>query len=384
MHQHPKLSLVVHFAEIIDPRIERTKDHKLVDILVIAICTLLCGGETFNDMEEFGYAKHDWFKSFLELPKGIPSHDTFNRLFAALDPREFLDCFLRWTQALRETIAHEIVSIDGKALRRAYDKKEHLKYIVSAWAQENSLVLGQLKVEDKSNEITAVPELLRVLELSGCIVTLDAMGCQKNIAKEIKEADADYVLALKGNHQTVHQEVQQFLDDAVAEQKTWRPQDAKPPVAAAKLAVYEAVEKDHGRLETRRYYQSDQIRWFADLHCWEGLQSMGLVESIREIKGQKTVERRYYLSSLPLDVALFARAVRSHWNIENKVHWVLDVCFREDQSRARSGHAAENLATLRRLALNTLKREKTKKRSIKGKMLNASWDHAYLQRLLGI
>ena len=384
MHEHPRLSLVAHFAVIVDPRIERTRDHQLVDILVIAICTLLCGGETFYDMEEFGLAKFDWFKTFLHLPNGIPSHDTFNRVFAALDPHEFLDCFLRWTQALRETIAQEIVSIDGKALRRAYDQKENLKYIVSAWAQENNLVLGQLKVEDKSNEITVVPELLRVLELSGCIVTLDAMGCQKNTAKEIKEADADYVLALKGNQETVHQEVQQFLDDVLAEQKTWRPPGVKPSPAAAKLAVYETVEKDHGRLETRRYYQSDQIEWFADRQRWEGLKSVGMVESIREIKGQRTIERRYFLSSLPLDVPLFARAVRSHWNIENKVHWVMDVCFGEDQSRARSGHAAENLATLRRLALNMLKRETKKKRSLKGKMLNASWDHAYLQRLLGI
>jgi len=383
MHEHPRLSLVAHFAVIVDPRIERTRDHQLVDILVIAICTLLCGGETFYDMEEFGLAKFDWFKTFLHLPNGIPSHDTFNRVFAALDPHEFLDCFLRWTQALRETIAQEIVSIDGKALRRAYDQKENLKYIVSAWAQENNLVLGQLKVEDKSNEITVVPELLRVLELSGCIVTLDAMGCQKNTAKEIKEADADYVLALKGNQETVHQEVQQFLDDVLAEQKTWRPPGVKPSPAAAKLAVYETVEKDHGRLETRRYYQSDQIEWFADRQRWEGLKSVGMVESIREIKGQRTIERRYFLSSLPLDVPLFARAVRSHWNIENKVHWVMDVCFREDQSRARSGHAAENLAMLRRLALNMLKREK-KKRSIKGKMLNASWDHAYLLKFLGI
>jgi predicted transposase YbfD/YdcC len=384
MHEHPKLSLVAHFAVIIDPRVERTRDHKLVDILVIAICTLLCGGETFYDMEEFGKARFEWFKTFLQLPNGIPSHDTFNRVFAALDPREFLECFVRWTQALRETIAQEIVSIDGKALRRAYQKKENLKYIVSAWAEENGLVLGQLKVEDKSNEITAVPELLRVLELSGCIVTLDAMGCQRNIVKEIKEADADYVVALKGNQETVHQEVQEFLDEAVAEQKTWRPEGVKAPRVATELAFFETVEKDHGRIETRRYYQSTEIGWFADRHRWEGLQSVGMVESIREIKGQKTVERRYYLSSLGLNVRLFARAVRSHWNIENKVHWVMDVCFGEDQSRARSGYAAENLATLRRLALNMLKRETRKKRSLKGKMLNASWDHAYLQRLLGI
>jgi predicted transposase YbfD/YdcC len=384
MQTHPRLSLVAHFETLVDPRVDRTKDHKLVDLLVIAVCTLLCGGESFNDMEDFGHAKFDWFKTFLELPNGIPSHDTFNRVFAALNPREFLDCFLRWTQALRQTISQEIVSIDGKALRRAYKKKQDLKFVVSAWAEQNGLVLGQLKVEDKSNEITAVPELLRVLELGGCIVTLDAMGCQKKIAREIKEADAEYVLALKGNQETVHKEVKEFMDAAVAEHKSWRPKGAEVPPVVANLATFETVEKDHGRLETRRYYLSDQIDWFADRNSWEGLRTMGMVEATREINGEKSVERRCYLSSLPLDVHLFAQAVRSHWGIENKVHWLLDVCFHEDQSRARAGYAAENLATLRRLALNMLKREKTKKRGIKGKQLNASWDHAYLLRLLGI
>jgi predicted transposase YbfD/YdcC len=245
-------------------------------------------------------------------------------------------------------------------------------------------VLGQLKVADKSNEITAVPELLRVLELGGCIVTLDAMGCQKQIAKEIIEADADYVLALKGNQQTVHEEVKSFLDATLAEQQAPRPMGAKLSPAAAGLASLETVEKDHGRLEIRRYYQSKHLGWFADRAKWEGLQSVGMVESIREVGEQKTVERRYYLSSLGLHIETFARAVRSHWGVENKVHWVMDVCFREDQSRARAGYAAENLATLRRLALNMLKRENTKKRGIRGKQLNASWDHAYLLRLLGI
>jgi predicted transposase YbfD/YdcC len=339
---------------------DRRKEHLLTDVLVIAVCTLLCAGETFNDMEEFGKAKHDWFKTFLALPNGIPSHDTFNRVFAALDPQQFLDCFLRWTQSLRQAVAQEIVALDGKALRRALDQDQSVKYIVSAWAESNGLVLGQLKVADKSNEITAVPELLRVLELSGCIVTTDAMGCQKKIAGGIIEADADYVLALKGNQETVHEEVKTFLDAAVAERR----------------AVL--------RLEIRRYYQSAEISWFADLDQWEGLQSVGMVESLREINGKTSVERRYYLSSLPLGVATFARAVRSHWGVENKVHWIMDVCFREDQSRARAGYAAENLATLRRLALNTLRKEKTKKRSIRGKQLNASWDHAYLLRLLGI
>jgi predicted transposase YbfD/YdcC len=381
MPNHPQLSLIAHFKDLPDPRVDRTKDHELIDILVIAICTLLCAGESFNDMEDFGKAKQDWFKTFLGLPNGIPSHDTFNRLFAALDPKAFLDCFLRWTQSLRQAVAQEIVALDGKALRRALNGDGSVKYVVSAWAEDNGLVLGQLKVSAKSNEITALPELLRVLELAGCIVTVDAMGTQKKIAKEIIEADADYVLALKGNHQTVQEEVKSFLEATVVE-KNSKPR--KPSRAASHLAALETVEKDHGRIETRRYYQSTELDWFADRAKWAGLQSVGMVEAVREIGAHRTVERRYYLSSLPLGVETFARAVRGHWGVENKLHWVLDVQMREDQSRARAGYAAENLATLRRLALNLLKREKTKKRGIHGKQLNASWDHAYLLRLLGI
>jgi predicted transposase YbfD/YdcC len=377
-------SLVGHFGSLPDPRLNRTKDHDLIDILVIAICTLLCAGESFNDMADFGRAKQDWFKTFLTLRNGIPSHDTFNRVFAALDPKAFLDCFLRWTQSVRLAVPQEIVALDGKALRRALDKDQSVQYIVSAWAESNGLVLGQWKVADKSNEITAVPELLRVLELSGCIVTLDAMGCQKKIAKEIVEADADYVLALKGNQEKVHEEVKSFLDATVEEKQRPRPAGAPVPKAVQTLQSLETVEKDHGRLETRRYYQSDCLGWFADQGKWEGLASVGLVESIRELDGKTTVERRYYLSSLKLGVETFARAVRGHWGVENKLHWVLDVCFGEDQSRAREGYAAENLATLRRLALNLLKREKSKKRGIRGKMLNASWDHSYLLSLLGV
>jgi predicted transposase YbfD/YdcC len=377
-------SLLTHFQDLSDPRVNRTKDHDLIDVLVIAICTLLCAGESFNDMEDFGRAKLDWFKTFLALRNGIPSHDTFNRVFAALDPKGFLDCFLRWTQSVRQAVPQEIVALDGKALRRALDKDQSIQYIVSAWAESNGLVLGQLKVADKSNEITAVPELLRVLELAGCIVTLDAMGCQKKIAKEIVEADADYVLALKGNQERVHEEVKSFLDALLEERKRKVPKGALIPKEVATLNEFETVEKDHGRMETRRYYQSDYLDWFADKAKWEGLGSVGLVESLREINGTVTLERRYYLSSLKLDVQTFARAVRGHWGVENKLHWVMDVCFREDQSRAREGYAAENLATLRRLALNLLKREKTKKRGIRGKMLNAGWDHPYLLRLLGV
>jgi predicted transposase YbfD/YdcC len=384
MQSSAKLSLFEHFKTIPDPRVNRTLDHDLVDVLVIAVCCLLCAGESFNDIEDFGRAKEDWFKTFLRLRNGIPSHDTFNRVFAALDPKAFLECFLSWTQSLRAAIPQEIVALDGKALRRALNAEESPKYVVSAWAESNNLVLGQLKVEDKSNEITALPELLRALELAGCIVTLDAMGCQKKIAREIIEADADYVLALKGNQESVHREVKTFLDDAIVQGQQARAPGAPVPPQAAALVFLETVEKDHGRLETRRYWQSDRLEWFADLSKWEGLRSVGVVESVRQIGGRVTVERRYYLSSLKLDVATFARAVRGHWGVENKVHWVMDVCFREDQSRARTGHAAANLATLRRLALNLLKKEKTKRRGIRGKQLNASWDHAYLLRLLGV
>lgn len=384
MQTHPKRSLVEHFKSVSDPRMNRTKDHDLIDILIISVCTLLCGGETFNDMEDFGYAKEEWFRTFLALRNGIPSHDTFNRVFAALDPKEFLGAFLEWTQSLRQAVPQEIVALDGKALRRALNKGESMQYIVSAWAEGNGLVLGQLKVEEKSNEITAVPQLLRVLELSGCIVTVDAMGCQKTIAREIVESDADYVLALKGNQETVHEEVKTFIDATLKEVETARPRGAKLSREAANLATCTTVEKDHGRLETRRYYQSAELGWFADLGKWEKLTSVGMVESVRQEDGKETIERRYFLSSLPLGVETFAKAVRGHWGVENKLHWVLDVQFREDQSRARAGYAAENLATLRRLALNLLKKETTKKRGIRGKQLNAGWDHSYLLRLLGV
>lgn len=374
------ISLIDCFENVPDPRVDRTKSHKLIDILIISICTFLCGGETFNDMEEFGKAKYEWLKTFLELPNGIPTHDTFNRVFAALDPQSFLESFLRWTQSLRKAIPGEIVAMDGKALRRALNQGQSLPYVVSAWAVGNGLVLGQLKVAEKSNEITAVPELLRALELRGCIVTTDAMGCQKKIAKQIINSGADYVLALKGNHETVHEEVKTYLDDAIRQQ-TGRPavQGEKP-----ELVHVETVEKDHGRLETRRYWQSENINWFADLMRWEGLRSVGVVESVREIKGEISTERRYYLSSLACDITRFAKAVRGHWGVENQVHWHMDVSFGEDQSRARTGHAAENLATLRRLALNMLKRETTKKRGLKGKQRCAGWDHRYLLRLLDV
>ncbi|MBE7498983.1 MAG: ISAs1 family transposase [Verrucomicrobiales bacterium] len=384
MQDAAPLSLTEHFKDLPDPRVKGRCEHELLDVMVIALCCLLCGGSTFNDMEDFGHAKEAWFRTFLRLPKGIPRHDTFNRVFASLKPAAFLDCLLRWTQSLRQAVAEEIVALDGKALRRAGKKGQAVCYVVNAWASANGLVLGQLKVAEKSNEITALPPLLRALELAGYIVTIDAMGCQKKIAKEIIEADADYVLALKGNHETVNAEVKSFLDDAIVQQEAAAAR-GHGPRPTHPLAFAETVEKDHGRLEIRRHWQSADLGWFADRADWEGLRSVGVVESLRQEGEQApTLERRYYLSSLPVGIDRFARAVREHWGVENRVHWVLDVQFGEDQSRARAGHAAENLATLRRLALNLLRRDKTKGRGIRRKRLNAGWDHQYLLQLLAL
>lgn len=362
-------SLITILARLPDPRIERSREHELTDLLVIAVCTLLVGGESFYDMEDFGHARKDWLQTFLRLPGGIPSHDTFNRLFQALDPATFAEAFAQWTQGLRERLDREVVALDGKAARRATRAGQSPRHLVSAWATESGLTLGQLQVAEKSNEITAVPTLLRQLELAGCLVTADALHCQKAIAREITDADADYVLALKGNQGTVHAEVRAYLDDALARQD---------PV----LATHTTVDKGHGRIETRRYWQSERLEWFADREKWAGLRSVGVVEATREAGGKTTVERRYYLSSLPLDVATFARAVRGHWAVENQLHWVLDVVFGEDQSRARTGHAVANLGLLRRLALNLLRRDQTSKRGAKGKQLNAALKPDYLRRLL--
>jgi predicted transposase YbfD/YdcC len=368
--QEPKIvSLIRTLEEVPDPRVDRSKDHDLVDVLVIALCTILVGGDSFYDMEEFAEVRLPWLKTFLRLRNGAPSHDTFNRVFQALDGRQLADAFSRWTQSVREVLGGEVVALDGKSVRRALNRGEEFRVIVSAWATESGLLLGQRKVRDKSNEITVVPELLQALELAGCIVTADAMHCQKNIAKEIIEADADFVLALKGNQGTAFAEVKSFLDDAVSR-------------SDKSLAVLETVDKGHGRLEVRRYWQTEKIDWFADKTAWEGLRSVGLVESVREINGQRTVERRYYLSSLPVDIQRFAKAVRGHWSIENQLHWVLDVVFGEDQARARTEQAAENLAAMRRLAVNLLRKDKKCKRSVKGKLMRAAIDPDYLRHLL--
>ncbi len=373
-------SIVDCFEGLADPRLERTRLHKLVDILVIGLCSQLTGGEGFTDMTLFGRAKQEWLCTFLDLPNGIPSHDTFNRVFSAIDPHCFLECFVQWVKGICPALEGEVVAIDGKALRRALDEGDSIPYIVSAWASENGLALGQVKVNDKSNEITAIPELLHVLEIKGCIVTIDAMGCQKEIAARIVDKKADYVLALKGNHATVHEEVTEFFTDAVAPCAIEAAQSVRPGT----MSFFQTVEKGHGRIETRRYWQSTDIDWFEDKKLWKDMRSIGMVESIRCVKGKNTIERRYFLNSLPLDAKIFAKAVRGHWGVENQLHWSLDVTFREDQSRARSKNAAQNLATLRRIALNLVKKNQREKISQRQKRILAALDIGFLKQLLGV
>lgn len=379
----PLPSVILILQELEDPKVERTRKHHLADLLFISLCAVICGCESFEDMEEFGTAKEEWFRRYLELPNGIPSHDTFNRVYQLLDPLAFQDCLIRWTQGVREMIPGEVVAFDGKAQRRARNKNANLHYIVNAWAGENRLLLGQYKVSEKSNEITAIPELLRILELSGCIITCDAMGCQKNIAKEIIEADADYVLALKGNHETAHEEISAYLLDLVMEKETPCGPGAAPAHEAARLLEsWSEVEKDHGRTTTRHYHQSDRIEWFEEKQEWEGLRTFGMVKTITEQNGKITEEQRYYLCSIGLDVKVFAKAVRGHWGVENCCHWVLDVIFKEDDSRARSGNAAQNLGTARGLSMNLIRKEPTHRRGIKGRVKRAGWDNGYLEKIL--
>ena len=282
--------LVDYLNSVPDPRLNRTREHKLIDILVIGVCCVLSGGEGFNDMETFGKTKREWFSGFLDLPNGIPSHDTFNRVFSIIDPEAFTECFIQWTQTLRLQMKGEVVAMDGKALRRAGNKNSRMTYIVSAWASESGLTLGQVKVEDKSNEITAIPRLLRILDLNGCIVTIDAMGCQKKIAKGIIESDADYVLALKGNQGIAHKEIKSFFDDLI-------PADNCKGIAPKHkhMDYLETIDGDHGRIETRRYWISDDIKWFEDKKLWEGLRCVGMVESVREIGDKRSYERRCFL-----------------------------------------------------------------------------------------
>ncbi len=367
-----------YFAELEDPRIDRCKQHELSAMLTIAICAVICGADSYSDMEQFGKAKQEWFGTFLNLPNGIPSHDTFSRVLSVLDPEALSACFASWVEAIATVSQGEIIAVDGKTLRRSFDQASGKGpiHMVSAWATTNGLSLGQVKTSEKSNEITAIPKLLELLSLEGTIVTIDAMGCQKDIAKKIIDQRADYVLALKGNQGTLHDDVKLYLDDAL-----------KHGFGRVPCACATTVDGDHGRIERRRIWCCGEIAWLATCHVWPGLQSIGVVESevTNKRSGKTHTERRYFISSLDgRDAELFGKAVRRHWEIENGLHWILDVAFREDESRVRIGNGAENCALLRRMALSLLKREATLKRGVKGKRLAAGWNNTYLLNVLGI
>jgi predicted transposase YbfD/YdcC len=363
------------FADLPDPRKVDQCDHKLIDILFIAVCAVICGADGFTDMEEFGIAKQDWLKQFLELPNGIPSHDTFNRLFARLRPQELQSRLLRWIQSVVTLSDGDLVAIDGKTLRRSHQRqigKEALE-LVSAWVRKNRLMLGQLKVAEDSNEITAVPPLLRLLELKGCIVSLDALHCQKATVAEIREQQADYVVALKSNQGQMYEAVKAFFED-VEEGRTH----------FFEIQEHRTVDGEHGRIEERRYCQVNVPMDLPGRQEWRDLASLAMCESKREVKGEVSVKKRYYLSSLSVDVLRMSEAIRGHWSIENSFHWVLDVVFREDESRVRVGEGGENLALVRRLALNLLQQEKSLKRGVKTKRLKAALDETYLLKILNI
>jgi predicted transposase YbfD/YdcC len=345
----------------------------LIDILVIALCGIIAGCQSAVEIEAYGRAKETWLRTFLDLPNGIPSHDTFSRVLQSVDPRKFHDCFVRWVQVLHEVTRGEVVPIDGKTLRRSFDSASDLPalHLVTAWSTENRLVLGEIPVDDKSNEITAVPKLLEILELTGAIVTLDAMGCQKEIAAKVRERGADYVLAVKDNQPHLRADLSDHFDTVLEEEES-----------LPRTQRYTTEEKNRGRLEHRTYLSTPVPKDLRKGEAWRDLKSVGCVIAVVRGEGKETVEVRYSISSLKPDAKVLAKAVRGHWGIENGQHGVLDVVFQEDQSRARLDNAAENFALLRRLAMNLMAKEGTKHASLRVKGRTAGWNDKLMTQIL--
>jgi len=365
-------SIASHFAVLEDPRSAIQSRHKLIEMIVIAIAATLSGADGWVGVETFAKGKEAWLRTFLELPKGIPSHDCFGRVFALINPERFAACFRQWSEAVAELIPDEIIAVDGKTLRRSHNRAKGLAalHLVSAWATANRVVLGQVATQAKSNEITAIPQLLQWLKLEGCIVTIDAMGCQTKIAEQIIDQGGDYVLALKGNQETLAAEVEEAFIDA----------DARD-YAGVDSEFLETVERGHGRLETRRYRTLGDLCGVPRSAVWSAMNMVGMVESRREVAGKITVETRYYIGSIGTSAARFARAVRGHWGIENGLHWNLDISFREDECRVRDPVARENLAVLRHIALSRLKNDDIKL-GLQNKRLKAACSERYLTKLL--
>jgi predicted transposase YbfD/YdcC len=372
------LSFFDHFAALEEPRVERTRHHPLMNIVFIAVCALLSGANDFVGMEKFGNNKKAWLAKFLDLTEGIPSHDTFGRVIQALKPEQFIQCFLSWVEAFADSKAGRHIAIDGKTARASLDRASALKplHIVSAWAREAGLVLGQVAVDEKSNEITAIPKLLEMLELSGAIVTIDAMGCQKEIATKVREGGGDYVLAVKGNQEHLEQDIIahfQKLDEAAEQAKRPRRPDA-----------HETKDGGHGRQEYRRCEALPIPKDLRGRDDWQDLKSICRVTRRYTDKGQEKSEVRYFISSLPADAQRLGAAVRGHWSVENNLHWVLDMTFAEDRSRARTDHAQENMGLLRRWALSVLKQDEAMSGSIEKKRLMAGWNTDNLEKLLSL
>jgi predicted transposase YbfD/YdcC len=367
--------LVEQFSELEDPRMVGKVDHRLIDILVIAVCAVIACAESWDDIALYGRSKEGWLRRFLDLPNGIPSHDTFRRVFMLINPDAFERRFSAWTRTLSDqAVEREVVAIDGKTVRRSFDRSRDQAplHLVSAWASERGLSLGQRAVDGQSNEITAIPELLDALDLHGCLVTLDAMGCQKEIAQRILAKQADYLFGLKANHPTAFAAVQEHVEFACLA----RGARVKP--------VFDAFDDSHGRLVRRRVFVCPEAARLEALQAWAGLHTVLAIETIRSVNGSGRIEAevRYFLSSCSDDPAMLVTAIRRHWSIENNLHWVLDVTFREDDSRVRDRTAARNLAVLRKIALNLLAADRATRTSVRGRRKKAAWNDAYMHRLI--